>query len=124
MGATAAIVNQVLLQTTGKDAEEFAPEYAHAADETRIRLGGELILSPRPVEDIWERGHTSQDVMRVREKYFWIVDLLRTKPQEKYYVFDPARAETTPGNGGKLHDSYFNDWDMYRATPDMLRDGI
>jgi hypothetical protein len=62
--------------------------------------------------------------MLLREKYFWIVDLLNTKPNEQYYVFDPAMAKTTAGNGGKLNYRYFTDWDRYRATPDMLRKGI
>ena len=124
MGATQAIVNKMFFQSTVNDAREFAPELAGAADEVKTRMGGELVISPHPVEDIWERGHPGKHLMKLREKYFWIVDLLKTKPNEKYYVFDPAMAKTTAGNGGKLNYRYFTDWDRYRATPDMIRKGI
>jgi len=124
MGATQAMVNKVLFQQTVNDAREFAPEFAHEADEVKTRMGGKLVISPRPVEDIWERGHPDNHVIEARDRYLWIVDLLRTRPNESYYIFDPARIETSRFNRGNLNYSYFFDWEKYRVTPDMLREGI
>jgi hypothetical protein len=124
IGATQAMVNKVLFQLTVADAEELAPEFAAKSEEAKTHTGGELILSPHPVEDIWDRGHTDNVVMDIRSRFFWVIDLLRSKPNESYYVFDPARVTPSPTNGGKLHYDFFNDWDMYRTTPDMLRRGI
>jgi hypothetical protein len=124
LGATAAAANKVFFQLTVRDAQELAPEFTDMADETKTRVGGELVLSPRPVEDIWERGHPDPQVMELRERYLWLVDLLRVKPNERYYVFDPAAAKHVAGDEGTLKWEAFHDWAMYRASPDMLREGI
>jgi hypothetical protein len=90
LGATQAIVNKVLFQTTVKDAEEFAPEFAKKVEATEKRREAELIISPRPVADIWEQGHPHEEIMWIRGRYFWIVELLRNQPNEKYFVFNSS----------------------------------
>jgi hypothetical protein len=90
-GATDAAVNKIFFQVTPRDAEEQAPEFARKAPDTKTILGGELVISPHPIEDIWDRGHPDQFMTYIRDKYFWIVELLRRSPQEKYFVFDPSR---------------------------------
>jgi hypothetical protein len=84
MGATLAAANKVLLQLTVKDAAELAPEVTDIVKETEKRREANLIPSPHVIEDIWDKGHPKEDVMVFRDKYFWIVDLLRSKPNESY----------------------------------------
>jgi hypothetical protein len=93
---------------------------------TENRWEEERDITPRAVEDIWGRGYEDRYVMHVREKYFWIVELLRNKPNEKYFVFDPARhVPLLDGvNPGQLNWNTFDDWDMYRSSSDMIRQGI
>jgi hypothetical protein len=126
MGATLATANKIIFQATVRDSQELAPEFAQEAPDTRTRLGGELIISPRPVHDIWDRGYTHERVMEIREKYFWLVDLLRTKPGENYYMFDHNTVRDLTGayNPVNYSPSAFSDWDMYRASSEMLRRGI
>jgi hypothetical protein len=124
MGATLAAVNKVLFQVTVKDASELAPEFAKDAPDTRTRLGGQLVNSPHAIEDIWEKGHPSPDVMLTREKYFWIVDLLKHRPEGDVYLFDPQKITVSELNKHDLQYNYFYDWLGYRATPEMLRRGI
>jgi hypothetical protein len=91
MGATAATVNKVFFQPIVKDAEEFAPEFAKEADEVKTRTGGELVYSPHAVEDIWERGHTNQEFMIFRERYLFIVNLLKKiRMRNTFYSIPPA----------------------------------
>ena len=81
-------------------------------------------ISSHPVEDLWRRGH-SNDLMRTaRKKYFWIVDLLKN-PQH-WYLFNPDNIPDDPilKNIGDLQFATFRDWEYYRATPDMLKEGI
>jgi hypothetical protein len=124
LGATSAAVNKVFFQLTVHDAQELALEFAEKVEASEPRREAELIISPHPIEDIWDKGHPNQSVMALRENYFWLVDRLRSKPNEDYYVFDPARVKTREGNGGTLHWPVFTDWDMYRSSPEMLREGI
>ena len=125
-GATLAAPSKVLFSLTVHDSDELAPEIAGPADDVKTRVGGELVISPQPVEEIWERGHPHTVIMEIRQRYFWIVDLLKSKPQEKYYVFNPAYAEriASEGNQGNIHWEVFEDWDMYRSTAEMLQEGI
>jgi hypothetical protein len=64
--------------------------------------------------------------MMVRDKYFWIVDLLRSKPNESYYCFSPSLIRTVeevpntyPFNWGGYGDEH-----NYRSTPEMIKQGI
>jgi hypothetical protein len=126
LGATAAAANKVFFQLIPVDAREMALEFAGAADEVKTRVGADLVISPRPVEDLWERGHPDQPLMDIRRRYFWIVELLRSKPQETYHVFTPTIAEriASEGKQGMLHWEAFDDWDMYRSSAEMLQEGI
>jgi hypothetical protein len=126
MGATQATVNKVLFQQTVNDAEEFAPEFAKRVEATEIRREAELIISPHPVEDIWDRGHPNQLIMGLRQDYFWIVDLLRSRPTEKYFLFDSSRVppENLKYNPLEFTPSDFEDQDYYRVSADMLHSGI
>jgi hypothetical protein len=124
LGATLAAVNKVFFQLTVKDAQELASEFAQKPEETQAWREAALVISPRAVEDIWERGHPNQMIMDMRHRYFRVVDLLKTKPNENYYVFDPDRAQSVKGNRGKLDWWEFDDWEMYRSSPDMIREGI
>ena len=94
------------------------------ADEKKTRLSGELIVSPHAIEDIWDRGHTDQGIMQVRHQYFWLVEILRAKPNEKYYAFDPKSPHATDGKNGKLNHGQFADWEMYRSSQEMVKEGI
>jgi hypothetical protein len=126
MGATQAIANKAFFQMTVKDAEEFAPEFAKEVELTEKRWEAELIISPRPVEDIWEQGHPHEEIMWIRGRYFWIVELLRNQPNEKYFVFNPSW--TAPKyrsiNPLTFNMQDFTDWDFFRSSADQIRQGI
>ena len=126
MGATAAIVNKMFFQTIVRDAEEFVPEIAKRVEPTEIRREAELVLSPNPVEDIGDRGHPQADIMWLRGRYFWLVELLRNYPNKKYLVFDPSW--TSPDyrkfNPLEFRMQDFTDWDYYRSSTDMIRQAI
>jgi hypothetical protein len=124
MGATLAAANKVIFQSTVIDAKELAPEFAQNAPDTRTRLGGQLVNSPHVIEDVWEKGHPLPDIMYTREKYFWIVDLLKQRPQGEVSLFDPQKIQVSQFNKGNLHYDRFYDWQGYRATAEMIRRGI
>jgi hypothetical protein len=124
LGATAAAANKVFFQLTVKDAQELALEFADMADEKKTRLSGELIVSPHAMEDIWDRGHPDQGIMQVRHQYFWLVDVLRAKPNETYYAFDPEKPRASDGNTRKVNPRQFADWDMYRSSQEMIKEGF
>jgi hypothetical protein len=124
LGATAAAANKIFFQLTVKDAQELAPEFAENAPDTRTRLGGQLINSPHAIEDIWEKGYPEKNVMYARQRFFWVVDLLKTRPTEDEYTFDPVTMPYTELSAGELHYSSFNDWNGYRTSPETLRRGI
>lgn len=109
LGATSAAGNKVLFQSTVRDAQELAPEFAEKPKETASRPTPTLVTSPRPVEDIWDRGHPFGAVMGVQGRYFWLVDWLRRSSNEKYCVFNPNRIDPKhyKENPGKLHWSIF-----------------
>jgi len=116
LGATLAAANKVLFQLTVRDAQELAPEFAQSVEETKEGHEAQLVLSPHAVEDIWERGHPNPVVMEARSRYFWLVDLLKSRPQDLYYSFDPLRFT------GLRFERY--EWEWYRATAHMVRRGI
>jgi hypothetical protein len=126
LGATSAAANKLFFQMTVKDAQELAPEFAKRPEETEKRREAELVISPRPVEDIWERGHPNKEIMRIRSDYFWVVDALRRDSQERFIVFDPSR--TAPEEGKQiienLNKSGFIDWDTFRSSKDMIKQGM
>jgi DNA-binding protein H-NS len=126
LGATSAAVNKVFFQLTVKDAEELAPEFAEKVELTEIRREAELVISPRPVDEVWTRGHPPLEVMYIRGKYFWIVELLRNSSTEKYVPFDPLQVspEYWRKNPPTFQLNEFDDWAWYQSTPDMLRRGI
>jgi hypothetical protein len=126
MGATLATANKVFLQLIVPDAQESAPEFAKRVEATEERREAELILSPHPVEDIWDRGHPHKAIMGLREKCFWIVDLLRSNPSAKYFVFDSSRLspEFLRYNPIDFAVEDFDDWQYYRVSADMLKQGI
>jgi hypothetical protein len=126
MGATLATASKALFQATVIDAGELAPEVAEKVEPSEIRREAELVLSPRPVEDLWERGHPEAEIMYVRDRYLWIVEELRSKPQQQYALFDPIRL--TPKdremNPVTFRFDDFADWEWYRSSADMLRQAI
>jgi hypothetical protein len=126
MGATAATVNKGFFQLTVKDAEEFAPEFAREVEATEPRREAELVISPRPVEDIWEKGHPEEWVSYTRQQYFWLVDLLRKHAQDTYLTFDSVRIPPYRKESKIEFPKWdeFDDWELYRATPQMLETGI
>jgi hypothetical protein len=85
---------------------------------------GQLVNSPHVVEDIWERGHPDKIVMYLRERYFWPLDLLKQRPTEGVYLFDPSKMPPSEHNHNILHYGQYRDWYGYRATPEMIRRGI
>jgi hypothetical protein len=129
-GATDAAVIKLFFQPTPHDAAEQAVEFAARAQPTELHREAELVISPHPVEDLWERGHPSDVVMQIRSKYFWIVDLL--KSNEQYFLFDPsATSPAFSGQNMRYHPAYsnaevkdFDDRDRYRSSAEMLRQGI
>jgi hypothetical protein len=125
-GATDAAVNKIFFQVSVRDAEEQAPEFARRASDTRALSGGELVFSPHPLEDLWEKGHPDPAVMYIRGKYFWIAELLRRPPQEQYFVFDPSHVspEYRQENPLNYDRQSFRDWEYYRSSVEMIRQGI
>jgi hypothetical protein len=130
-GATAAAANKVFFQTTVKDAQELAPEFAEKAGDIKTLVGGELIISPRAVEDIWEKGHPNKYIMDIRKRYFWLVNLVQSNPKETYFQFDPTNLpQTNPLFKEVYKDEYhpnwgsFDDWGMYRSSADMIKRGL
>ena len=123
LGATSAAANKVFFQLTVADAKELAPEFAPlASDEEPPRRS---VISPHPVEDIWERGHQNAEITKIREDYFWIVEALKTRPTSGYYDFDWSRAKSHTGNTGNVRYLDFrDDYECYKATPEMIRGGI
>jgi hypothetical protein len=125
LGATQAIVNKVLFQTTVKDAEEFAPEFAKTVEPTERRREAELVISPHPVEDIWRNGHPNANIMRIRKDYFRFVELLQANPQEKYFPFEPSNPRDVHKEfDTREYESMFDDWGLYRSSAEMIREGI
>jgi hypothetical protein len=125
MGATLAAANKVFFQLTVKDAGELAPEITDVVKETEKRREAQLLPSPHAVEDVWDRGHPNQYATVIRNKYFWIVDLLKTRPNESYYAFDwsmvkPGLIENT--NTFVLGDGEYHE--ELRTTPQMIREGL
>jgi hypothetical protein len=126
-GATAASANKIFFQTTVRDAEELAPEFAQSPKATETPRGAELVISPHAVEDIWDKGYPDEDIMYIRNKYFWIVDLLRNNPREKYFQFNilkMPREEEPTFNDVVVEWESFEDWDMYCSSAEMLKQGI
>jgi hypothetical protein len=130
MGATLAAANKVLFQTIVPDAQELAPEFADKVEATEKRREAELVFSPHPIEDIWEKGHPEKDMMFIRRKYFSIIDLLKRTPQEQYFLFDPSRILAHPeyeynGHVNKyMQKDFFEDWEYYRSNAEMLREAV
>jgi Helicase HerA, central domain len=110
LGATLAAVNKVLFQIIVPDAQELAPEFTNKVEATEKRREADLVISPHPVEDIWDRGYANDAVMEIRNRYFWIVDLLRNNPHQKYFQFQGSQP--------------LQKIDAYRSSADMLREGI
>ena len=112
-------------QLTVKDGAELAPEVTSVVEATEKRREANLVSSPHAIEDIWDRGHPLKDIMVLRDKYFWIVDLLRSRPNESSYLFSPSTLR--PGlveNPTELRWGGFEDEQSYRATPQMLKEGL
>jgi hypothetical protein len=126
LGATLAAVNKVFFQLTVKDAEELAPEFAEKVAPTEKRREAELVISPRPVEDIWELGHPPPGIMGIRGKYFWIVERLRNSPTEQYFLFDPLQVspEYRRYNPVTFPMQEYDDWEWYKSSAEMLRRGL
>ena len=122
LGATSAAGNKVLFQLSPADAHELAAEFASLSTEQD--QPDRAVISPHPVEQIWERGHENEQVMQVRSRYFWLVDLLRTKPNESIYYFNAGRMKPSPSNTGSLENTKYHDCYQYASTPDMVRQGI
>ena len=126
LGATSAAANKVFFQLTVRDAQELAPEFAPSPDGTEVRREAVLAPSNRAIEDLWEKGHRNKELMQLRGKYFWIVDLLKRYPREQYFVYDPGRGEEYTPSMGDLHwtSSEFFDREMYRSSVDMINEAI
>ena len=125
-GATAACANKVFFRLTVNDAKELAPEFAEKAQETESRREAALVLSSKPVEDLWERGHPNSQVMQIRSRYFWIVDRLRMYPQQKFFTFPVERIglDEKRESAGQLDADQFMDWIAYRSSIKQLKEGI
>jgi hypothetical protein len=123
-GATAAAANKIFFQTTVRDAEEMAKEFTDVVTATEKRREAELVISPHAVEDIWEKGHPTPDAISARKEYLWIVDLVKTRPHETSFVFDPKRISSEINVAGDLHWEEFDDWELYRSSNNMLKQGI
>lgn len=104
MGATLATANKVLFQSTVKDADELSPEFSPQVEPTEIRREAELVISPKPIEDIWERGHPKEALIAFRNRYLWIVEALRSKPQDEYFLFDRSRIQAEYMEGNPVND--------------------
>jgi hypothetical protein len=125
-GATLAAPNKAFFSLSITDSPKVAPLMAKRVEATEIRREAELVISPQPVEDVWERGHPLREVMDIRGKYFWIVELLRNNPNEEYFQFDPFRVspEYQRENPVNFELTDFDDLEYYRSSADMLRRGI
>jgi hypothetical protein len=125
-GATLTALNKACFRLIVPDAHVLAPEFARKAPDTKTMLGGELVLSPHSVEDLWERGHPDPQLMQIRNRWLWVAELLRHSPQEKYFSFDPGRSahEVLARHPIPFQMREFDDWDWYRSSAEMVRQGI
>jgi hypothetical protein len=125
MGATLAAANKVFFQLTPPDATEVAAEFTDVIKGTEIRQESQLVPSPHAIEDLWEKGHPNKYLMPIRDKYFWIVDLLRSRSNESSYVFSPSTVKTCHvENTSELIWGVFKDEGSYRATPQMIKEAL
>src|SRR5206468_3823559 len=65
LGATDACANKVLFQLTGRDAKEFASEFAEAPMVLETRLVPELVISKQPMWDLLRQGHANARVQEL-----------------------------------------------------------
>jgi len=93
MGATLAAAIEIFFQLTVRDSQELAPEIAPSVEAVASGREAELIISPHAVEDLWERGHPDPQLLAIRNRYFWLVDLLKTRSEDNYFHVDPARCK-------------------------------
>jgi hypothetical protein len=128
LGATLAAANKIFFQLTVKDAQELAPEFADQVQATEKRREAVLVFSPHVVEDMWEKGHPTQKFSDdlLRHKCFFLVDLLKKYPQKTYFTFElPGTNWKSPlPNLFSLDWNAFTDWDLYRSSADMIKQGI
>jgi hypothetical protein len=116
-GAQSFPFHLVCFRLAARDAKVLAPLFTPgqaAAEGTQDTL----VLSDHAVEDIWDKGHPDPGVMYARNKYFWIVELLRQHPNETYFLFDPAREALKyywPGIPADL--SSLPNFEHYRSAP-------
>jgi hypothetical protein len=125
-GATSACANKVYFCLTVNDAKELAPEFAEKAQETESRREAALVVSSKPVEDLWERGHPNSEIMQIRSRYFWIVDRLRMYPQAVFFPFPLERIglDEERENTSHLEVDKIIDWVAFRSSVNQLKEGI
>ena len=90
-GATAAAANKIFFQTTVMDAQELAAEFADIAEEIELKEEASTVLSPHVLEDLWDKGHPDPWIIHFRDRYFWIVDALRSSRPETDVLCRPAK---------------------------------
>ena len=90
MGATLAAVNKVVFQSTVKDAEELAPEFAKEPTTTETRLEPELVTSQEPLNDLLRRGHANR---RIQELVNVILRPIQAKLERVRDRIEGARIE-------------------------------
>jgi hypothetical protein len=127
LGATLAAANKIFFQLTVKDAQELASEFAEKVEATETRREEELNISEFPAQDLYRKGHPAKDYILelACHKCLYLADLL-DHSKEEYYLFDPKRfrPEYMKNNHNNLHWDTFNEWGMYRASRELLIQGI
>ncbi len=111
--------NLIAFQCIGSDAEIIAKQMPLPDPVGLMKPEPILLYSQTAVEDIWQKGHPDEVVMDMRRLYLRIVDDLNREPKEEYFYFDTRQLL-------QEHPDWniFTDWDMFRSSATMLRDGI
>ena len=111
--------NHICFRLIGTDAKTLAAQMPLPDPAGLMKPEPMLLYSQTPAEDIWHKGHPNKVVMITREHFFWMVGDLERLPHEEYWWFDTTY----------IFPEYpdwriFTDWDMYRSSAVMLKQGI
>jgi hypothetical protein len=112
--------NFLCFKQIGEDARTLAAQMPLPDPVALMKPEPILLYSQTPVEDIWEKGHPNPMVKKIREYYFYPVGDLKRLPHDEYWWLDPTLGLLAEHPTWKL----FTDWDMYRSSAAMLKQGI
>src|SRR6266487_1302158 len=109
----------IAFQCIGSDAEVVAKQLPLPDPVGLMKPEPILLYSQTPVEDIWHKGHPNKEVMDTRAALYSLVGMLEKEPKQEYFWLEKNKVLAE-------HPDWriFTDWDMYRASAAMLKEGI